>query len=156
MLLIEVAGCSSKQPAPMLQLSNFGLLQQSELITLNSGENEIAFTARVENDNKLMRVVALTPTGQRLFSFERSGTHLESEAGPLWPKQIPLKAVWADIEMMHALPQEHLQTNWRTEIIDGETNWYFKNALQARVKQEAGKIVLIKPQYTLTLELLPE
>lgn len=156
MLLIGLMGCVSNQPVLMLPLSDFGLLQQSELITLTTDANEIAFTARVENDNKLMRVVAITPTGQRLFSFERSYTHLGTEAGPLWPKQIPLKVVWSDIEMLHALPHSRLQTNWRTEIIDNETNWYFKNALQARVKQEAGKIVLVKSQYTLTLELLPE
>ncbi|HWS39657.1 MAG TPA: DUF3261 domain-containing protein [Arenimonas sp.] len=153
---MALAACASKQPAPMLPLSNFGLLQQNELITLTTGEHEIAFMARVENDNKLMRVVAITPTGQRLFSFVRSNTHLETEAGPLWPKQIPLESVWSDIEMLHALPHAYLQANWRTENIDGGTNWYFRNTLQARVKQDAGKIALIKPQYRLTLELLPE
>jgi hypothetical protein len=156
LLSLCLVACKTSVPAPMLPLTDFGILQQSELITLHAGEREIAFTARVENDSKIMHVVAITPTGQRLFSFERTDASLHAEAGPLWPTQIPLTAVWADIEMMHALPKAHLQANWRVETVGVETQWFYKNTLQARVKLEAGKIILIKPQYTLTLERLPE
>ena len=100
LLALLLNACTSI-PSPNIAVSDFGLLNQSELITLTAGDKTFAFTARIESDGQTLNLVAITPTGQRLFSLKKQGDILTTEAGPLWPQAMPLAAVWLDFEMAH-------------------------------------------------------
>jgi hypothetical protein len=158
MLIFAIAsvGCAVSVPAPMLPVADFGVLQQSELVTLQTPDQEISFTARLEGDGRILNVVALTPTGQRLFSFRRQGNRLHAEPGPMWPKAMPLKAVWADIEMAHAPARPSLSPHWEVIRENNGAIWMYDGSEQARVINSESKIHLIRARYTLTLEVLPE
>ena len=150
-----ISACTSI-PYPNIAAADFAVQNQNELITLEAGEKTLAFTARIENDGSTIRVVAITPTGQRLFSFEKRGEQLISEAGPLWPQAMPLAAVWADIEMAHARFGAALASDWRQERDANTTRWSYRGQPQASVEHAAERIILNKNNYRLTLETLEE
>ena len=142
--------------SPMLSVAEFGAMAQSELLTLSAGERVVAFTARVESDGETLRVVAITPTGQRLFSITRQGNELLTVPGPLWPAQMPLTAVWRDFEMTHARANAQLGADWQRILQHNGEEWWFRQQRQAQIVREDGKISLIRPEYQLSIEVLPE
>ncbi|WP_410498064.1 DUF3261 domain-containing protein [Chitinibacter sp. S2-10] len=148
--------CTSEIPAPMLPVSAFGSIAQNELITLEAGDRVFAFTARLESDGETLKVVAITPTGQRLFSITRTGEQLLTEPGVLWPRAMPLQAVWADIEMVHAPAAMSVASPWQRIRNQDSNDWLYHGKKLAQVKHEAGKITLTRDAYTLTIEILPE
>lgn len=147
--------CSSV-PMPMLPVAAFGARAQTELLTLQAGEQIFAFTARVESDGQTLRVVAITPTGQRLFSLTRHKDELLTEPGPLWPQAMSLKSVWADFEITHAPALITLPAGWQRLNQNGDERWMYQGKKLAQVKHEDGKITLERPEYQLTIEVLPE
>ncbi|WP_028455806.1 DUF3261 domain-containing protein [Chitinilyticum litopenaei] len=162
LLAMLLAACATPPPAPMVPVAQLGVLAQSELVTLVAGDREFAFTARLESDGDTLRVVAITPTGQRLFAMRRHGAQLDAEAGPLWPAAMPLEAVWADIEMVHvemlARPEAvTARPGWkRMALPDGQSAWFYRGREEAKLVRETGRIVLIRPAYRLSVEVLPE
>ena len=142
--------------APLLPVAQFTPLAQSELLTIHSGEQTLAFTARVESDGQTLRVVAISPTGQRLFSLTRVGDQLTTEAGPWWPKFMPLDAVWRDFEISHAPLDAVLPAHWQRHKENGVTHWWYRGKKYAEVRHSAGKIELKRPEYGLSIEVLPE
>lgn len=161
MQALLINACTSI-PSIDIPVSAFGAMSQSELITLEAGDKTFAFTARLESDGETLRVVAITPTGQRLFSMVKHGGKLSTEAGPLWPSAIPLTAVWADFEMTHlemlAQPETVLLgKGWRRDEMEtGLAVWSFQQQPQATVQRGADQTVLKRPQYQLSIEVLPE
>ena len=161
MLALLAMGCTSI-PSPNVAVSDFGVLNQSELITLESADKTFAFTARIESDGSVVRVVAITPTGQRLFSLEKRGEQLITEPGPLWPSAMPLAAVWADVEIAHVESLAHpervtLAKGWQRYVgADGMVEWSFQQQVQARVQSDATQTILRRPNYTLSIEVLAE
>ena len=142
--------------APLLPVAQFTPLAQSELLTIHRGEHTLAFTARVESDGQTLRVVAISPTGQRLFSLTRVGDQLTTEAGPWWPKFMPLDAVWRDFEISHAPLDAVLPAHWQRHKENGVTHWWYRGKKYAEVRHSAGKIELKRPEYGLSIEVLPE
>jgi hypothetical protein len=161
MQALLIGACTSI-PSLNIPVSAFGVINQSELITLEAGDKTFAFTARLESDGETLRVVAITPTGQRLFSITKQGEKLSTEAGPLWPSVMPLAAVWLDFEMVHlemlAQPDKLvLGQGWqRDDMGKGLVIWSLHQQQQATVQRGADQTVLKRPQYQLSIEVLPE
>ncbi|WP_373976320.1 DUF3261 domain-containing protein [Chitinibacter sp. SCUT-21] len=156
LLLLACSTRPTAQLPTLMPVSAFGTLAQSELVTLTAGEQVFAFTARIESDGQVLQLVAITPTGQRLFSFTRQGDELIAEPGPLWPKRMPLEMVWHDFELTHAQPAAALGADWQKVIENGVEHWSYRGQAQAQIVREATKIQLLKKQYQLTIEVLPE
>ncbi|MBE9607816.1 DUF3261 domain-containing protein [Chitinilyticum piscinae] len=153
-----LAGCAGVAE-PRVAVADFGVLAQTELVSLQAGEREAAFTARLESDGEVLRVVAITPTGQRLFSLIRRGQSLQTEAGPLWPAAMPLTVVWADIELVHLAmraPQAGLPAGWTRKAEGACDEWSYRQQMQAKVCHDDGRYSLIRPAYRISVEVLPE
>lgn len=85
------------------------------------------------------RVVALTETGVPVFQLRQTATDLEISRSPLLPRQVPMRLILADIQLVF-WPVESLRADlpspWRVEREQQGRALYNGERLEARVRYQ--------------------
>ncbi len=118
---LTLVACASptRIDTPLLSPATFGMeIQASQQLLFTRDQQEHTLLAAITIESKQLRLLGLTPQGQRLIKIEFDGQKLHSEQSPLLPVEVPAQAVLQQIQLAYwpllAL-QQHYRKPWSVE-----------------------------------------
>lgn len=112
-----LAGCNqplrnSTTPVPLAPLRDVTPRHASQVLYAAFGARAVTLRTALELDAMSLRVVAVTATGQRLFSASWDGQRITADKSPLVPGEVDPARVLADIQLA-LWPLASVQTAFR-------------------------------------------